>query len=82
MAAPSDMPWEGRYVAITHEFAQRCAELRDGNPYPDTVALDAIMLFLATELWDFRFSRSEIESAFRVAIERLPKYCAGQERRA
>jgi len=77
----ADLPWEGRYVAITHEFAQRCAELRASNPYGDIAALDAIMLFLATELWDLRFSRSEIEQAFRVAIERLPKYCAGQDRR-
>ena len=77
----ADVPWEGRYVAITREFARRCAELRDSNPYTDIAALDAIMLFLATELWDVRFSRSEIEAAFQVAIARLPKYCAGQERR-
>ena len=77
----ADVPWEGRYVAITREFAQRCAELRDTNPYTDIAALDAIMLFLATELWDVRFSRSEIEAAFGAAIARLPKYCAGQDRR-
>jgi len=74
-------PWEGRYVAITRGFAQRCAELRATNPYTDIAALDAIMLFLATELWDVRFSRSEIEAAFSGAMARLPKYCAGQDRR-
>jgi hypothetical protein len=76
-----EAPWEGRYTFVTYEFAAKCAELRDSNPAGNVVALDDIMIYLATELWDRGFSQSEIKASFDQAITCLKPYCAGEERR-
>jgi hypothetical protein len=74
-------PWGHRYTSVTYEFATQCAKLRDAYPYDDAAALDAIMVYLATELWDRGFSQSEIKASFETAIDLLKPYCAGEERR-
>lgn len=81
MPSDNNVPWEGQYTSITHEFAKQCYELKNSNPYANYIALDAIMTSLATELWDYCFSRTEIDMAFRLAVERLSTYCAGNEQR-
>jgi hypothetical protein len=73
-------PWPSGYINDTYDFASQCAAHRDSNPYEEP-ALDAIMNCLATELWDRFFSVSEIRNAFEKAIESLPSYAAGEERR-
>src|SRR5579859_7647861 len=65
-----DTPWEARSYFAAHEFARRCAELRDSNPY-DQVALDHIIVTLATELWDRGFSQTEIKRSFEGAFSAL-----------
>ena len=72
--------WQGRYLSVTDEFAQQCAELRDSNPF-DLPALKTIIVFLATELWDRGFSQSEIKVAFESAVTGLVRYGAGEDRR-
>jgi|GEM_PF-2535730 len=71
--------WQERQLSVTSDFAEHCAQLHDTNPF-DQEALEAIAVFLATELWDRRFSQSEIKSAFETAVTRLVGYAAGEER--
>ena len=80
MPSEDEPPWESGWLAETHQFASRCATFRDTNPYKRP-ALEEIMIYLATELWDRRFSQSEIRSAFESALKGLPPYAAGGERR-
>jgi SOS response regulatory protein OraA/RecX len=76
----NDTPWEGRCLDEAEAFAQRCAELRDSNPY-ERPALEEIMPTLMTALWDRGFSQSEIRNAFERAVAEMPQYTAGEERR-
>ena len=72
--------WEVRSAVASENFALECGQLRDTNLY-DLSALDYIIRHLATELWDRRFSQTEIRKAFEVATgEALTRYCAGEER--
>ena len=80
MASENEVPWEGRCLNVAHEFALRCVELRDSNPY-DRPILEEIMPDLVTELWDHRFSQSEIRNAFERALSGLLRYAAGEDRR-
>ena len=75
------IPWEGHCLNAAVDFAKRCRELRDSNPY-DVVALTDIMNTLMTELWDNNFSQSEIRSAFEQAIADMPRYAAVLEPRS
>ena len=72
--------WSSGYMNVTYEFAAQCAKFRDTNPC-ERPALEEIMAFLMTELWDRSFSQSEIRSAFQRALEEMPGYAAGEERR-
>jgi hypothetical protein len=80
MTTEQEIPWEGRCLNEAHQFALRCLELRDSNPY-DRPALEVIISNLMTELWDRCFSQSEIRAAFERALTELPRYAAGEERR-
>lgn len=80
MSPKSATPWEGRSIEAAAEFAQKCLELRRSNPCAE-IALDRVINDLMTELWDLGFSQSEIRSAFTNALEDMPRYAAGHERR-
>jgi hypothetical protein len=58
--------WEGVRIGAAADFAHRCRELCDSNPYgPDIPPpLNLLMGDLATSLWDESFSQSEIRAAF------------------
>ena len=73
-------PWEGRRSLTAYNFGLECAKLRDSNPY-DLPALTAVIIDLATELWDQGFSQTEIKTAFQAGMDQLKTYCAGEERR-
>jgi hypothetical protein len=75
-----DEPWEGRCLMAAYQFASRCKELKDSNPY-DVPAIKSIAEDLLTELWDHGFSVSEIKAAFAKALSDLPRYAAGEDRR-
>jgi len=72
--------WQRRFHVAGATFAAECAELRDSNPF-DHVALDAMISFMASELWDQGFSQSEIRHAFERALANLVPYGAGEDRR-
>jgi hypothetical protein len=74
-----DDPWEGQCLNAAYEFARRCRQLYDQNPYKE-VPLESIINTLMTELWDNGFSQTEIRNAFNAAIEDMPRYAAGEER--
>jgi hypothetical protein len=80
-----EIPWEGQLTEASHAFGIRCRELRDGYPYgtdaQSAPVLVQIMDHFVTELWDQCFSQTEIDSAFKSALEGLPRYAAGEERR-
>ena len=46
-----------------------------------SLPLEAVMVFLATEFFDQFFSVTEIRSAFTTALDCLPQYAGGEERR-
>jgi hypothetical protein len=75
------VPWEGQCLAAAARFGRECRELTKTNPH-DVVALDDLINTLMTELWDNNFSQSEIRSAFEQALQDMPRYAAGLERRS
>jgi hypothetical protein len=60
-------------------FGQACSTFRDQNPYPQIVPLDDMINTLMTELWDRRFSQTEIRTAFEQALGDMGRYAAGEE---
>jgi hypothetical protein len=74
-------PWEDVSLRETQKFAYLCAALRDSNPH-DEPALEYMMAYFATELWDRGISQLEIKAAFEKAIRGLGPYAAGEERRS
>lgn len=78
--ADDDVRWEGEWMDATADFAKLCAHVRESNPH-EQPALEAVMIFLATEFFDRFFSVTEIRSAFTTALDCLPQYAAGEERR-
>ena len=77
-----DHPWERQCADAAYEFSLRCANLVVRNPYEGIAPLDRLINTLMTELWDRNFSQSEIRTAFEEAIENLPGYASGKERRS
>ncbi len=80
MSDDDDDAWKSDWISASDAFAVQCATARDANPY-ERPALNEIMIFLATELWDRRFSVTEIKSAFEESVKLLVPYAAGEERR-
>jgi len=76
-----EVPWEGHCYAAAYEFALRGAVLVTQNPHGFAAPLAGIINTLMTELWDRNFSQSEIRTAFEQAINDMPRYAAGEERR-
>jgi len=80
-----EIPWEGQLIAASSTFGFRCRELLDSYPYgaDERLApvLVQIMAHFVTELWDQGFSQTEINTAFKSALDGLPRYAAGEERR-
>jgi SOS response regulatory protein OraA/RecX len=82
MSSDHKTQWQLSWLAETGRFASECARLRDANRFEQPrPVLEDTMANLATELWDRQFSQSEIRSAFTMAVDALPRYAAGEERR-
>ncbi len=79
MSDNEELPWEAQCVTAAGDFALRCRELYEINPYNE-VPLDSLINTLMTELWDNGFSQSEIRKSFEAAVADLPRYAAGEER--
>ena len=80
MTDDADARWASEWMGATHRFAVECARFRDNNP-TDSNALEEVIVFLATELFDWRFSVTEIRDAFAKATRGLEHYAGGEERR-
>lgn len=77
-----EVPWEGQCADAAYQFALRCAVLVTQNPGHTPPPLEYIINTVMTELWDRNFSQSDIRAAFESAVEDLPRYTAGEERRS
>lgn len=82
MTEQDEAPWEGQCADAAYDFALRCADLVVRTPDNSTASLNFIINCFMTELWDRNFSQTEIRAAFEEAIEDMPRYAAGEERRS
>lgn len=74
--------WVARMANLGHDFAKQCRDMCDENPSKHPDPLSHIINTTMTELWDWNFSQTEIRQAFLAAIEDMPRYAAGEERRS
>ena len=65
----------------SYALAKLIYDYSDGNPWPEIDALNDVVMHFMTELWDRRFSQTEIRQAFTEALDDMNRYAAGQERR-
>lgn len=82
METDNETAWMTRSINLGYDFAKECRTLCDENPSNLPKPLEDIILSMMTELWDFRFSQTEIRHALQSAIDGLPRYAAGEERRS
>jgi hypothetical protein len=61
------------------QFGTACRKLHDTNPWPKTSALDVMMDYVASDLWDRSFSMTEIRRAFQGALDGLATYSGGRD---
>ncbi|MCQ1780409.1 hypothetical protein NOJ05_24615 [Neorhizobium galegae] len=73
--------WQSASLAAATDFAVRCAHLYSRPPSSEPT-LVGIINTLMTELWDRNFSQEEIRTAFQAALDDMPCYAAGEERRS
>jgi hypothetical protein len=66
---------------LSHELAKASYRYREGNPWTEVKALNDVVEHFVTELWDWKFSQTEIREAFEEALAGMNQYAAGQERR-
>lgn len=71
--------WQTRLYDASYQFGTAIRELNDTNPWPESPVLAQAISTLATELWDRRFSLTEIRTALEEAAADLPRYAAGRE---
>lgn len=71
--------WQAALHDAAIGFAEALQKLHQTNPWPEHNALEQVMNLLATELWDRRFSVTEITFALSDAAADLPRYAAGEE---
>lgn len=74
--------WQAASLSAATDFAIRCAELCSSYPSFEKQPLLGIINTLMTELWDRNFSQDEIREAFQAALDDIPRYAAGEERRS
>lgn len=87
MTAPMDPDdpkdaWQMRTSAAIQNFGVALRELHETNPWPERPLLPLAINHLMTELWDHRFSQTEIREAFEAAMEDMPRYAGGNETRS
>lgn len=74
--------WQVASLSAATDFAIRCAELCSSYPSFEKQPLLGIINTMMTELWDRNFSQDEIREAFQAALDDMPRYAAGEERRS
>ena len=81
MDLDSETQWVVDSSDLGRNFARGSRKLCDENACKYAAPLDFILKSMMTELWDFGFSQTEIRNAFAAAVEDMPRYAAGAERR-
>jgi len=71
--------WQAALYEASYRYSTALNELHKTNPWPEHPVLANAIDTLATELWDRCFSAEEIMVAFQSAIDRLPRYTAGDD---
>jgi len=71
--------WQTDLYEASYRYSMALKELHKTNPWPEHPVLANAIHTLATELWDRCFSAKEIMAAFQAAIDRLPRYTAGDD---
>jgi hypothetical protein len=74
-----DDAWTDELLAAVHTLSAKLRDLQATNPWPEYPLLPQAMNYLMTELWDQRFSQTEIRDAFLEAVKDMPRYACGQE---
>jgi len=82
MELDDETVWSTRSLDASNDFAAKCRVLCDENPNNQLHPLEGIINTLMTELWDHSFSQTEIRKALQSAIDDMPRYAAGEERRS
>lgn len=67
---------------VAADLAERCRRLRELNVSASKSALDTIVNYLMTELWDQCFSQTEIRNAFSAALADMNRYAGSEKRHA
>lgn len=81
MTLDKEDEWRSACLKLATDFSEACREIQTDNPDQATPTIDVVIADLATELWDQGFSQTEIRRAFQAAMDALPAYAAGHERR-
>ena len=81
MTLDKETEWRLECLKVATDFSIACREIQTNNPGQTIAILIVIMTDLVTELWDQGFSQTEIRQAFKTALDGLPAYAAGQDRR-
>lgn len=68
-------------LKLASDLATGCRKMQADHPNQATSTMDVVIGDLVTELWDQGFSQTEILRAFQTAMDALPSYAAGHERR-
>ena len=68
-------------LATAESLAIQCRLLKEMNVSVSEGAIDQIVIYLMTELWDQGFSQTETRRAFLAALSDMDRYAAGEERR-
>jgi aminoglycoside phosphotransferase len=71
--------WQAALRVAVNDFAAALRQLHDSNPSSETPVVAEAVNMLATELWDRRFTVTEVTKAFLEAAAGLPGYTDGNE---
>jgi hypothetical protein len=82
MTLDNETEWRMDCLKLATDVAIECRKIQTDNPNQTISTIDVVIADLVTELWDQGFSQTEIRHAFKIAIDSLPAYAAGEERRS
>lgn len=81
MTLDKETKWRLDCLELATDFSIECRKVQADRPNQAAPTLEVVLVDLATELWDRGFSQAEIRQAFQAAMDGLPAYAAGHERR-
>lgn len=73
--------WQIKNGLLVQAFARGLVRQHLTNPFEEYAVINELLNDVMTILWDHGFSQTAIREAYENAVEDLPRYAAGQERR-